>query len=265
MVNRTRDVNWESWENSASERLRISPVEGDSAPPWQGPPPSHLLLDLCGVLVDDTHWSRWLFQLVSRIGLHSHYQLFWRVWQQDYQTAINRGERDYQDALREFLAGSGLSRGQIDEVCYAALARRRHLDETARPFPGVKTNLVKLQSRGWRLGVIANSPRTGRQVQNWLESMGLASPFELIVSSRDLSGAEFGANRYQQSATAWQLSVTQIAFVSANPLEIAQAEAGGMRTISMPRASGDSERQAIDGLEELVAWRPAEQTRTRAG
>jgi len=224
-----------------------------------------ILLDLCGVLVDDTLWSRWLFQLVSRIGLHSHFELFWRVWQQDYQQAVNYGQCDYWAALRSFLAASGLTRGQIDEVCHAAIARRHQLDETARPFPGVKATLAKLQARQWRLGVIANSPRSSGEVWQRLEKMGIAAPFELVVTSRELAQHAPAACRYQQATDAWQLPGKQIIFVSTRAFEREAASRAGMLTIAMPRPVDSTEELAIEDLEELVEILPGERIRSRAG
>jgi FMN phosphatase YigB (HAD superfamily) len=224
-----------------------------------------ILLDLCGVLIDDTLWSRWLFQLVSRIGLHSHFDLFWRVWQQDYQQPVNHGRCDYWDALRSFLAASGLTRGQIDEVCHAAIARRRQLDESVRPFPGVKSTLHKLQSRGWKLGVIANSPRTTGEVRHRLETMGIATPFDLVVSSRDLAQLSPSTCRYRQTTEAWQLPGEQIVFVSTRGYELEAASQAGMLPIAMPRPADCSSELAIEHLDELVQFVPGEQVWARAG
>ena len=59
------------------------------------PPVSGLLLDVGGVLYDDSVWSRWLLKLLTRLGLHTHYTPFFRMWQREYCPRIKRGECDY--------------------------------------------------------------------------------------------------------------------------------------------------------------------------
>ena len=94
-----------------SSRLELLRRLRDPAPSVAG-----LLLDVGGVLYDDTVWLRWLLKLVTRLGLHTHYTPFFRVWQREYLQRITCGELEYWQALRLFLRSAGLSHGQIDEV-----------------------------------------------------------------------------------------------------------------------------------------------------
>jgi len=67
------------------------------------PPVSGLLFDVGGVLYDDTVWSRWLLKLLTRLGLHTSYTPFFRVWQREYLQRVTCGELEYWQALRLFL------------------------------------------------------------------------------------------------------------------------------------------------------------------
>src|SRR5262245_7182407 len=103
-----------------------------------GPKPEVLVFDLCGVLFDDTIWTRWLFQLVSRVGPRLCYDAFVRGWDEQFVPYVNSGRRDYWEAVRQYLESLELSRAAADEICVAARARRRQFDESIRPLPGTK-------------------------------------------------------------------------------------------------------------------------------
>jgi hypothetical protein len=47
----------------------------------------NLVIDLCGVLYDNSEWKRWLLGLVTRMGLHTHYAPFFRVWEREFYRA----------------------------------------------------------------------------------------------------------------------------------------------------------------------------------
>ena len=114
----------------------LKPVEllrrlRDPAPPVAG-----LLMDVAGVLYDDTIWSRWLFKLLARLGLHTNFLPFFRVFEREFGPRIKRGEFDYWQALRAFLRSAGLSKGQIDEVEAAGHARQREFECERFSAPG---------------------------------------------------------------------------------------------------------------------------------
>ena len=49
-------------------RARLSSVRG-------------VLVSLPNVLIDATHWRRWLFRLLTRFGVHTHFQSLFRIWE----------------------------------------------------------------------------------------------------------------------------------------------------------------------------------------
>ena len=130
--------------NAFVRRQSLRPAEllrrmRDPAPPVAG-----LLIDLCGVLYDDSTWPRWLFKLVQRLGLHTTYTPFFRVWRREYLERVKRQELEYWQALRLFLRAAGLTNGQIDEVEAASHARLRAFESELLPLPGVVNVLTRL-------------------------------------------------------------------------------------------------------------------------
>ena len=43
-----------------------------------------VLFDMCNVLFDNTVWRRWVLKVLGRLGLHTNYRSFFRVWDRDY-------------------------------------------------------------------------------------------------------------------------------------------------------------------------------------
>src|SRR4051812_16775933 len=69
---------------------------------------SALVLDLDHVLYDASPWQRWLLQLLNRIGLHTHYQVFFRAFERDHLQSVYCGQGDYWSALRAYLLATGM-------------------------------------------------------------------------------------------------------------------------------------------------------------
>ena len=126
-----------------------SPAPTDLPRPVRG-----VLLDMCGVLYDNTVWRRWLLRLLTKLGLHTSYHAFFRVLDRDFLAEVHCGKRRFDEAFRAFLRSAGLSRGQIDEVEAACQARRRQWEAGARTLPGVKNTLGRLAKSGFALGGI---------------------------------------------------------------------------------------------------------------
>jgi len=139
------------------------------------------------VLFDQTAWYRWLFQLLTRMGLHTHFSPFCHVWETDYLSHVQRGQGEYWDALQRFLQSTGLSRGRIEEVIAASISHRRELEEQARPLPGVRLTLSRLAETPLNLVAVANTHHDQAKLHGWLERLGLAEYFETIVSSHSVA------------------------------------------------------------------------------
>lgn len=190
-----------------------------------------LLFDVDDVLFDDTIWHRWLHQLLSRLGLHTHYRAFFRVWQRDYLGQVYCGKRDYWGALRQFLLSSGLTAGQVDEVVVSAQARRKMFHQNIRPFPGVLATVAKLNASGMALSALANSTFTNNELSRFLKRIGLADCFRCVLSSNEIGVTMPDPKSYQVVLDALNLLANRVAFVGHDSEELAGAHAIGMPTI----------------------------------
>ncbi len=211
-----------------------------------------LLLDMCDVLYDNTVWRRWLLQLLSRLGLHTSYRAFFRVWDRDYLDAVYRGQCSFGEAFRAFLRSAGLSRGQIDEVDAAGRARRRHLQANVRTLPGVKKTLGRLHKSGFKLGAIGNCESPADVLQERLERLGLNSIFSTVVSSIDLERTMPDPICYLRALADLDLPPAEVAFVGHDTAQLAGAAEIGMPTIAFnfdPDAQADV---TLDRFEELL-------------
>ena len=219
-------------------------------------PLNGLLLDMCNVLYDDTAWQRWVFQLLSHLGLCGNYGTFFHVWQRECLVDVHRGRRDFRDAFGGYLRAVGLTPGQIDEVQAASQARRRYLEDGARPLPGVKTTLARLHQSGIVLGGICNAERSAAELKARLERFGVAKYFATIVSSIDLGHVMPEEACYQTALEAMDCQAAETAFVGHDADQLTGAAAVGMRTVAFnydTDARADVHLSRFDELLEVVS------------
>lgn len=222
-------------------------------------PVSGLLFDTGDVLYDATAWRRWLLKLLSRLGLHTNYCAFFRVWDQEFMADVYRGRREFWEAFRTFLRSAGLSAAQVGEVEVSCRNRRLEWETTARPLPGVKATLGSLYGAGLRLGAIANSERPASAMVDQLERFGVGGIFSAAVSSIDLAWIMPEAVCYQSALDAMDLRAESVAFVGHDSLELAGAAKVGMQTIAFNYdrdAEADVFLSRFEDLVEVVCSRP---------
>ncbi|MHB1037408.1 MAG: HAD family hydrolase [Pirellulales bacterium] len=191
-----------------------------------------LVFDMGDVLYDATVWRRWLLQLLARMGLRTGYRSFYRVWDLDYLDDVHCGRRQYAEAFQAFLFSAGLSWAQIDEVQGASQARRRQLEASLRPLPGVREALGQLHAAGVVLSVLSDSESTATVLEKRLERLGLGGLFCAVISSFDLERTKPDSFCYQTALAAMELEAREVAFVGHDADELAGAAAVGMRTIA---------------------------------
>ena len=226
-----------------SNSVRLRPVRG-------------LLFDLGDVLYDATVWRRWLLQLLSRLGLHTHYRAFFHLGDHEYLADVYRGRRDFNEAFRVFLLAAGLSHGQIDEVQAACKARRTECETTARALPGVKTTLRRLHASGIALGVTCNCEHPAADTIRQIERLGLGDLFTTVVTSVDVGQVLPEPTGYRAALAALKLEAAQTAFVGHDGEELAGAARLGMPTIAFnfdPDAQADVYLARFEELCELLA------------
>ncbi len=244
----------------ADDLIPIDSAAGRQASPT-GPPLNlrGMLFDMCNVLYDNTVWRRWVLQLLSHLGLHTNYRCFFRVWDRDYLDDVHRGRRGFCQAFGAFLRSAGLTQGQIDEVNAACQARRRHLETTARPLPGVKSTLARLHQRGIALGAISNSEHAADVLRERLDRFGIDRLFVTVVSSIELGRTMPDPAGYRAAIDAMQFPAEQVAFVGHDTAELAGAAAVGMPTIAFnfdPDAQADVRLDRIEELLEVAGTSP---------
>jgi hypothetical protein len=135
------------------------------------PPGARVIVEMEGVLYDDSAWERWLFQLLVRMGIRGSFDGFRAVWRRDYLANVPSGSCSFELTLRRFLAANGMSDGTIHEVCAAAVCRHRHHISHPVLFPGVAGPILELGRLGVHWTAVHRSARSstdwGRTLQTW--------------------------------------------------------------------------------------------------
>jgi HAD superfamily hydrolase (TIGR01509 family) len=234
---------------------RLAPAPACVSLPLRSPVPialAALVVDLDHVLYDASPWQRWLLQLLNRIGLHTHYQCFFRTFERDYLDGVYRGQSDYWEALREYLIAAGVSKGRTEEVLAAAHGKHRELWHDVRPLPGVAGTLAQLTSRGVRLAVLSNSAEPAAEIEDKLQRLGIAGRFEVVLSSRDLRVAKPTPECYQAALRALDLSGEDVGFIAHATLELAGAGLAGMTTFAINHSADAEADIFLDRFEQLL-------------
>lgn len=214
-------------------------------------PLTALLFDVCGVFYDDTGWRRWLFRLVTKMGVDTHYEAFFALFDRDYLSGSVETDSDYWEALRAYLGDIGLGRGTIDEVLAAGRPRRRDWETSLRPLPGVRATLETLATRGVPLGVACSSAIPGRSLSHRLRQLRLDTLFDPAVpEDGDLDLPQMGL--FDRHAQALGVAANEVGFVSGSVLARRHAVGTGLRVISIAPTSRLAEGVQIGRFSELV-------------
>ncbi|MGH7192158.1 MAG: HAD family hydrolase [Candidatus Saccharimonadales bacterium] len=212
-----------------------------------------LLFEMDDVLHDATLWRRWLLQLLARMGLNTRYRSFFRVWDDEYLDDVHCGRREMGEAFRSFLLAAGLTHAQIDEVVAAGQARKRHLDATLRPLPGVRATIQRLAERGVVLGVLTDSDRCGDELRQTLHRLGLGERFSVVLSSLDIERTKPDAFCYRSALGLMGLDARQVAFVGHAADDLNGARRAGLRTVAFHRAVGVAAGHHLNRFDELLS------------
>lgn len=189
-----------------------------------------LLIDVCGAVFDDSHWRRWLYQLLMKMGMHTNYVAFYRLWEQEYLPHVKVGRADFADTLQRFLLSAGLTTAQSAEVWVAVRARKRAFECDLSPMPGVTGTLRSLQAGGFRLAAMTST----QAVEKQLEQLQVGSCFERTYRSAELAGLEGGEQHYRSALAGWCGGPPEsVALVSQDPWELQRAAAAGLMTIAV--------------------------------
>jgi len=222
-----------------------------------------VILDFAGVLYDDSAWQRWLLRLVSRMGLHTHYTAFFRLWRASYLERVRCGELHYWAALRQFLAAAGLSSGQIDEVEAAAQARWFELQEHVFALPGVADTLRTLAEHGVALGLVCSDPWYRTTIQRRLTRLRLQHAFPWILPAIENHGRD--GVLLKRAVESMRLPVARLAYVGRDTRWLRVARRIGLRAIAFNYDEDAVAQDYIESFPQLLdrfAWKS---DRARAG
>ncbi|MGC3967142.1 MAG: HAD family hydrolase [Pirellulales bacterium] len=216
-----------------------------------------LVFDMGDVLLDATLWRRWLLEQLRTLGLKSQYRSLFAIWDREYLDDVHRGRRRYSEAFTAFLAASGLTPSQVDEVVAASDSCKRELEAETRPFPGVRQTLLRLHADGVRMAVLSDSESPSAAIARRLESLGIGAYFSAIVSSRDLGETKPQRACYLRAAAELHLSSDRLAFVGHDAEELLGARRAGMRTIAFNYERDTAADRYLNRFDELLQVVPA--------
>jgi beta-phosphoglucomutase-like phosphatase (HAD superfamily) len=217
-----------------------------------------LVLDVCGVLYDNSPWRRWLLQLLNRVGLHAHYDLFYRVWDRDYQDDVITGGRCYWDAMRSYLRSAGISAAQVTEIEAAGRAKREELEEDVRLFPGVRRTIQQLGAQGVRLTVACSSPWPVEFIEDKLTQMSIRSFFSQVVTTKTDDGIGSFDHCIQAAAEGLDVNAKHVGFVGSDPQGLQFARRAHTNTIAVNSpldAVADVHIRRFEDLFDVVSFR----------
>jgi len=214
--------------------------------------PAALLFEFDNVLCDATHWQRWLWQVLSRVGVQRDFDSFSRIWQRGYLVEVHRGGRGFAEALRMFLVDWGLPAGQIDELEHASTARHREMVDHLRPLPGVASTLGRLADAGITLAILANSEWTAEELNERLELLGLGGRFRTVLSSRDMGCLKPELACYASALDVLGLPPQSVGFVGCAAEHLQGAFDVGLRTVAVNCQASQAVNHCLRHFEELV-------------
>ncbi|MCA9174005.1 MAG: HAD family hydrolase [Planctomycetales bacterium] len=193
-------------------------------------PPAALLIELCGVLYDDSCWRRWMLQLLTRMGVSTQYAAFYQTWEQEHFGRVCAGEMDYWQGMRAFLRSVGMPPGLLNEACAAGQSRRKQWERSIRPLPTVVDTLRLLQQSDVPVAVIAHASFSRQTAQRKLRELGLIRHVTGGVhATADLGKAGRFGSRFRVATECLSLPPERIVYVGCGRLAIEQALDDGLR------------------------------------
>lgn len=223
-------------------------------PNFPTPPPSprRIVLELEGILYDDSSWERWLFQLLGRVGLRTSFYRFHAVWRHDYFAGVTVGESSPEDALRRFLTAMGIPDGTVYEICAAAVCRQRRDIDQPVLFPGAEIAIRRLAALGVPLLACHQGNRTTTQWSLTLTRWHLTSQFDEILAWPESGPLSTTTNNSAIPPQVRSLASEDVWYVSCDSARSRSARDIGMTAIAYGLEEPLCEQPArVDSLVEL--------------
>jgi len=122
--------------------------------------------------------------------------------------------------------------GRVDNKILAKgiSAYRRVKIGFLRPYPNVKSTLIKLKSKGLKLGIVSDAP----ELQGWirLADIGMIHFFDLVLTLSETKERKPSRKPFELAIRKLKLKPQEILFVGENPeRDIRGAKSVGMKTV----------------------------------
>lgn len=209
------------------------------------------IFDFDGVLYDGTAWRRWLLQLLSKRGLHTHYQVFFRLWDLEYAPQVQSGDWTFHKAIERILIEAGMSAPHVNEIIPALRSKRKSLSAEERPLPGVFNTLKLLAASGHQLALSADSDCDHEKLGDKLTRLGLASYFDFVAAAQDRGRRRLPARLYTSAVSAMRLPKEKVVFVGHEAEHLSVAHAIGLQTVSVACPQAELANWHVERVSEL--------------
>jgi len=226
---------------------------GCALPKAKIPPLDGLLIEVGGVVYDDTCWWRWLAQVLSHAGIHTRYDTLLEDWEAEFLRHADSDDAAFWRALRCCLAQLGLAQGFCDEIQAAATAQRKTWEASLHAFPGISCALEGLARRCTAVVAVADCACLGPQLTARLRSLFLSAPFQAMVSAGDSRQSLADPAFYGQLLAGLKLDHESMALVSHKERHLAAASAAGLATIAVGCSKDVRADMHFDRLASVVA------------
>lgn len=189
-----------------------------------------VLFDAGDILYDATPWRRWLAVELSRLGEHVTYPDLVERWEA-LLVDVYVGRADYWERFDRLAGEAGVPDAARPALQAAAREKGKAVQVDRVPSPGAADALGRLQAAGLRLAVLSDTEATADKVRQGLDRLGLAEPFDAIVTSHDIGYVKPELQAFRAAADALGLDLADCAFVAHDVDELEGAQAAGLFAI----------------------------------
>jgi beta-phosphoglucomutase family hydrolase len=180
-----------------------------------------VIFDMDGVLADtgEIHLKSWQ-SLAGELDVEFTRQFFEETFGQTSIKILKKLIREDAEAekLKEW--------SERKEYYYREMVKDR-----LEPLPGVKEIIKVLDNNGFKLAVGSSGPR--KNVEMLLETLGIKSHFDLIISAEDVENGKPDPEVFLQVANKLDLNTRNCAVIEDAPVGITAARRAGMKTIAL--------------------------------
>jgi FMN phosphatase YigB (HAD superfamily) len=208
-----------------------------------------------GVLYDATPRRRWLWQLVTRLGIRLAYADFIRPWEDLFLPPVQCGKKSYSESMREFLTSLGISAADLSEVEAAMPLRGQSLESGVRPLPGVARVLSRLASSGLQIAALCDCSLPSGELKEQLDQLGLGGFFSAIITSVDLGAIKPEQKNYEAIEATIGCTAAECVMVSSQSADLLGANLRGWRTIAFATGAScqaDARVLSVTQMTEIV-------------